>query len=125
MGEKKRKVGRPLKYETPEELQLLIDEYFEQTPVEKQTITGLAIHLDTDRITLCQYEGRDQFANTVKKAKQRIEHAYELHGMEHRSSFDIFRMKNKGWQDKTEVDQTVKYDEVRIVFVKPDGNADR
>ena len=125
MGEKKRKVGRPLKYETPEDLQLLIDEYFEQTPVEKQTITGLAIHLDTDRITLCQYEGRDQFANTVKKAKQRIEHAYELHGMEHRSSFDIFRMKNMGWQDKTEVDQTVKYDEVRIVFVKPDGNADR
>ena len=57
MGEKKRKVGRPLKYETPEELQRLIDEYFEQTPVEKQTITGLAIHLDTDRITLCQYEG--------------------------------------------------------------------
>ena len=45
--------------------------------------------------------------------------------MEHRSSFDIFRMKNMGWQDKTEVDQTVKYDEVRIVFVKPDGNADR
>lgn len=125
MGEKKRKVGRPLKYETPEELQRLIDEYFEQTPVEKQTITGLAIHLDTDRITLCQYEGRDQFANTVKKAKQRIEHAYEMHGMEHRSAFDIFRMKNMGWQDKTEVDQTVKYDEVRIVFVKPDGNTDR
>ena len=28
-------------------------------------------------------------------------------------------------EKKRKVDQTVKYDEVRIVFVKPDGNADR
>ena len=125
MGEKKRTVGRPLKYESPEELQRLIDEYFEQTPVEKRTITGLAIALDTDRSILCNYEQRDEFSNTIKAAKRKIEHAYEMHGMEHRSAFDIFRMKNMGWQDKTEVDQTVKYDEVRIVFVKPDGNTDR
>ena len=125
MAEKKKKFGRPLKFSSPEELQRLVDEFFDQTPVEKQTITGLAIHLDTDRQTLCNYEERDDFFDTIKKAKQKIEHAYEMHGMEHRSAFDIFRMKNMGWQDKTEVDQTVKYDEVRIVFVKPDGNADR
>lgn len=125
MAKEKKKFGRPLKFSSPEELQRLVDEFFDQTPVEKQTITGLAIHLDTDRQTLCNYEERDDFFDTIKKAKQKIEHAYEMHGMEHRSAFDIFRMKNMGWQDKTEVDQTVKYDEVRIVFVKPDGNADR
>ena len=125
MAKEKKKFGRPLKFSSPEELQMLVDEFFDQTPVEKQTITGLAIHLDTDRQTLCNYEERDDFFDTIKKAKQKIEHAYEMHGMEHRSAFDIFRMKNMGWQDKTEVDQTVKYDEVRIVFVKPDGNADR
>ena len=125
MAKEKKKFGRPLKFSSPEELKRLVDEFFEQTPVEKQTITGLAIHLDTDRQTLCNYEERDDFFDTIKKAKQKIEHAYEMHGMEHRSAFDIFRMKNMGWQDKTEVDQTVKYDEVRIVFVKPDGNADR
>ena len=125
MAKEKKKFGRPLKFSSPEELQRLVDEFFDQTPVEKQTITGLAIHLDTDRQTLCNYEERDDFFDTIKKAKQKIEHAYEMHGMEHRSAFDIFRMKNMGWQDKTEVDQTVKYDEVRIVFVKPDGNTDR
>ena len=125
MAKEKKKFGRPLKFSSPEELKRLVDEFFDQTPVEKQTITGLAIHLDTDRQTLCNYEERDDFFDTIKKAKQKIEHAYEMHGMEHRSAFDIFRMKNMGWQDKTEVDQTVKYDEVRIVFVKPDGNTDR
>lgn len=117
MAEKKRKVGRPLKYETPEELQILIDEYFESTPMERWTITGLAIALDTDRSILCNYEQRDEFSNTIKRAKRKIEHAYEMHGMEHRSAFDIFRMKNMGWQDKSEVDQNVNINEVRLVFV--------
>ena len=42
--------GRPLKY-TKEELETLIESYFLETPMDNQTITGLALHLDTSRET--------------------------------------------------------------------------
>lgn len=94
--------GRPLKFATSEELQSKIDKYFELTPIELQTITGLALHLDTSRETLMEYQERPDFIDTVKKAKLRIEHAYEIRGMEKGGAFDIFRLKNMGWKDKYE-----------------------
>jgi hypothetical protein len=73
--EETNKVGRPLKFKTVEELQSKIDAYFETTPKEEWTITGLAIALDTFRKVLIDYESgkydeedRD-FSNTVKMAK--------------------------------------------------------
>jgi hypothetical protein len=99
--------GRPLKYESPEVLQQLIDSYFANTPLNQQTITGLALALDTSRETLSNYENKDEFFDTIKKAKDRIEHAYEMRGLQVGNAFDIFRLKNMGWKDKTEVDQNV------------------
>ena len=67
--------GRPLKFNSNKELQELIDEYFEECDLkgEYYTITGLADYLDTDRITLVRYENRDEFSNTIKKAKRKVE----------------------------------------------------
>ena len=98
--------GRPLKYESVEQLQKLIDEYFDTTDQGIQTITGLALHLDTSRETLMNYENRDEFFDTIKKAKDRIEHAYEMRGLKVGGAFDIFRLKNMGWKDKTEQEIT-------------------
>lgn len=107
MAKRPKKIGRPLKWDSPEKLQKLIDEYFAVTPLEEQMITGLALHLDTDRQTLCNYEERDEFFDTIKKAKARIEMAYELRGLEKGTAFDIFRLKNMGWKDKVEQQVTV------------------
>lgn len=98
--------GRPLKY-TKEELETLIESYFLETHIYNQTITGLALHLDTSRETLMNYEERDDFFATIKKAKDRIEHAYEMRGLKVGNAFDIFRMKNMGWKDRNETDMNL------------------
>lgn len=98
--------GRPLKFSTVEILQSKIDEYFANTPLDQQTITGLAISLDTSRETLMNYENRDEFFDTVKKAKDKIEYAYEMRGLKVGAAFDIFRLKNMGWKDKQETEHS-------------------
>ena len=64
-----RNVGRPLKFESVQELQDKIDLYFEETAKDEWTITGLALALDTYRQTLINYEEKDEFMDTIKKAK--------------------------------------------------------
>jgi len=98
--------GRPLKFSSVVDLQLQIEDYFANTPINTQTITGLAVHLDTSRETLCNYEANDQFFDTIKKAKDKIEHAYEMRGLQVGNAFDIFRLKNMGWKDKHETEHT-------------------
>lgn len=98
--------GRPLKWKTPEEIQVLIDAYFETTPEEEVTITGLAIALDTTRETLMDYEHRDEFTDTIKKAKIKVQHAYEKDLRRKGRSGDIFALKNFGWKDKQEVESS-------------------
>lgn len=98
--------GRPLKFKTKKELQNKIDEYFAMcretgTP---EAITGLALALDTTRETLLDYEHREEFSYTIKKAKAMIEYAYELRAIKRGTSFDIFALKNFGWRDRQEVD---------------------
>lgn len=106
--------GRPLKFNSNEELQELIDEYFQECDLkgEYYTITGLADYLDTDRITLVRYENRDEFSNTIKKAKRRVEKQFiqnSLNG-KYNPTVSIFLMKNNfGYVDKTE--QEVKVTE--------------
>ena len=100
--------GRPLKFNSNEELQELIDEYFKECDLKGEfyTITGLADYLDTDRITLVRYENRDEFSNTIKKAKRRVEKQFiqnSLNG-KYNPTIAIFLMKNNyGYQDKVEV----------------------
>jgi len=98
--------GRPLLFTTPEDLQEKIDTYFSTTPITQQTITGLALALDTSRETLCNYEKKDEYFDAVKKAKDRIEYAYELSLRVRGSAGDIFGLKNFGWRDQQAVDHT-------------------
>ena len=100
--------GRPLKFNSNEELQELIDEYFKECDLKGEfyTITGLADYLDTDRITLVRYENRDEFSNTIKKAKRKVEKQFiqnSLNG-KYNPTIAIFLMKNNyGYQDKVDV----------------------
>jgi hypothetical protein len=108
MGENN-KVGRPPKWNTPEELQADIDRYFaecERTQ-EPLTITGLALALDTYRETLMDYQNKDEFSYTIKRAKQKIENAYEKRLIQNGRAGDIFALKNFGWKDKQEIEADV------------------
>jgi hypothetical protein len=100
------KVGRPLKFKTVEELKQKMDKYFKDTPKEKWSITGLALALDTDRITLIRYGKKDEFSNTLKEGKTKVENSYELRLIDKGRSGDIFALKNFGWTDKIQQENT-------------------
>jgi hypothetical protein len=106
--------GRPLKFKSVEELQNKIDAYFEYCDSNNKpyTISGLACWLDTDRITLIRYEERDEFSNTIKRAKQKVENQFEERAIcgEYNPTMAIFLMKNNfKYEDK--VQQEVKVTE--------------
>ena len=99
--------GRPPKYKTSEEMQTAIDLYFLSVEEDHLTLTGLALALDFEsRQSLYDYEVKGDFAYTIKKARLRIENSYEISLRENGRSGDIFALKNFGWKDKQEIEQT-------------------
>lgn len=100
--------GRPLKFKTVKDLQTKIDKYFKDTPEDEWTITGLALALDTSRKVLCEYDEKEEYSNTIKKAKLKVENGYEVDLKKHGRSGTIFALKNFDWKDKTESDVTIK-----------------
>lgn len=110
-------VGRPLKFKTVEELEKAIQAYFDEVAQDFQkdangiihqaplTITGLALALDTSRKVLMEYEERDEYSNTVKRAKTVVENYAEKRLFGSNATGAIFALKNFGWKDKNEVDQ--------------------
>lgn len=101
--------GRPLLFGSVEELQKRIDDYFHYCDRKEKpyTITGLAVFLDTSRQTLINYEGRNEYFDTIKKAKDQCE-AYLEEGMmtnKLNPTACIFSAKNNyGWRDKQELE---------------------
>ncbi len=72
------------------------------------TITGLANFLCTSRATLVNYEERDEFFNTIKAAKDRVEEYWENLLIGSNATGPIFNLKNNyGWKDQTQVDSNV------------------
>ena len=107
---------RPLKYTDLDKLKKDIDNYFQITPKDERTITWLALALDTSRTTLIDYEHRGEnwqidieFTNTIKRAKEMVEHSYEIDLKKKGNTWTIFALKNFDWKDKSEVEQTKKY----------------
>ena len=114
-------MGRPLKFESVEQLKESIDFYFSDTPKEQWTVTGLALALNTYRDVLMDYhhgkydeEDRD-FSNTIKRAKEMIHNVYELDLRLKGRSSDIFALKNFGWRDQQNIDHTNKGDKFESI----------
>lgn len=119
-------MSRPLKFKSVEELQEKIDQYFMMCDEKDKpyTITGLALALDTTRRTLLDYEEKDEFSHTVKKAKLRCENYAEENLFTSKNTAGIiFNMKNNyDWRDKQEIDQNSKVD--AAITVKLEGELD-
>lgn len=81
------------------------------TQQKPYTITGLALALDTSRETLLEYEDKEEFVDTIKKAKDKCHNYVETSLLTSNPTGAIFNLKNNyGWKDKSEVDQNVKGD---------------
>ena len=105
------RTGRPKKFKSVEDLQERIDRYFTDCEENEEpvTVTGLCIWLDTTRDVLMDYQNDDEFSNTIKKAKQRIENAYEKRLIKRGNAGDIFALKQFGWTDKQTIDSNISY----------------
>lgn len=131
--------GRPLLFKTPEELQLKIQDYFDDcdSRVVKQiynklgdvvaevtapyTVTGLAYYLGTSRETLINYSKRENFFDTINKAKAFIESRLQESSLlgHYNPAITIFSLKNNyNWKEKTEVDANVVTNIVMTDFSK-------
>jgi hypothetical protein len=103
------KTGRPVKYKTPKDIQKKIDQYFEDciSKEEYPTITGLALALDLTRQGLIEYQNKEDFSDTIKKAKLRVEAAIEQRLFHNNPTGCIFNLKNNfGWRDKIETEHS-------------------
>lgn len=116
------KTGRPPMYETPEDMQKVIDEYFDWcdnrvkvvydkksgseisiTHPAPYTMSGLARHLGMSRRALVDYKKKSKFLPTIKEARERVQEDVETRLMETRNQTGaIFNLKNNfNWKEKT------------------------
>jgi hypothetical protein len=114
-------------FKTPEELQAKVDEYFEYvkgefvdvsdldpdnlSPIkwirlpEPVAITALALFLGFDsRQSLYDYQEKPLFSCVIKRARARVEAAYEKNLSGNSPTGSIFALKNMGWRDKVETE---------------------
>lgn len=118
--ESETKIGRPLKYQTVEELNQAIDDYFRTTSEDRWTWTGLALHLDTSRETLREYKLRPEFVDSLKRALLMIENGYEIDMKQNGRAGSIFALKNFGWHDKNETDITTGGEQIQPASLPPE-----
>lgn len=119
--------GRPLKFDSPEQLAFLIDEYFDSISKTKinddglkyivwsdvPSMAGLAIHCGCNKDTLTEYmNNRPEFSVSIKTAVQRLE-AFKVSSLYtvKNPAGCIFDLKNNhGWKDAQTVDMNVTGD---------------
>lgn len=101
--------GQPPKWDSPEKLQKDIDKYFKDCEVTHKpyTIAGLAYALGVSRTTIYNYSYKDEFFNTIKKARDRVMAYIEEQAIIKGNAGTIFIMKNYGYTDKQEIDASV------------------
>lgn len=98
--------GRPPKYETPEQLEIKILEYFSylKEADEFPTVTGLALFLGfCSRQGLYEYRDKDEFSDLVKRALTVVESHYENRLNSGAPTGAIFALKNMNWKDTTDL----------------------
>ena len=108
--------GRPRKYDTAEELEMAVFNYFKQfDEVEniedlrkKPTVAGLALHLGfASRQSIYDYSESGDFSYVIKKALLALEDYHESALSGNNVTGHVFWLKNHGWADKRELDGNI------------------
>lgn len=109
--------GQPPIYKTSEELQKAIDNYIQNPPT--RTIKTKDVEYDAPIVTISRlcyelgfasrqsfydYEEREEFSYTIKRARLFIESEYEANLTSHACTGSIFALKNMGWDDKRQIE---------------------
>lgn len=113
------KGGRPMEFNSAEELEEKVDAYFnsedayfqqgDSEPFFAPTMSGLALYLEVDRKTLINYGKKEKFFRTIQKARARVEQAQEMRLYGNNVAGVIFSLKNNfGWADKQEIEMSEK-----------------
>lgn len=100
--------GRPRLYNNVEQMNKVVDKYFENCKKEDRpyTMSGLAFALGMSRQSLINYSNKDEFFDTIKMAREKVEQQLEENALLNKSNsiFTIFNLKNNfGWRDTVEV----------------------
>ena len=96
--------GRPPKFTDPDILDDMVDGYIAECEVSEEplTITGLALYLGfSDKCSLYDYQKKDEFSHSIKRARTLVENGYEKRLGEGAGS--IFALKNFGWTDRQDL----------------------
>lgn len=101
------KVGRPKAFKSVKEVEEKINAYFNYCEEKEKpyTMSGLAYYLGISRQTLVNYSNQDQFFDTIKKARDRVQMQLEENALSNKANptFTIFNLKNNfDWKDKIE-----------------------
>lgn len=102
--------GRPPKFTNVDDLQLLIDNYFNEieNSDEIADIEGMCMRLDISRETLNQYQQKEEFSDAIKRAKTKIFQIKKQMAMKGRLNPIIFifdAKNNHNYVDKQEIEQ--------------------
>lgn len=118
-------VGRPLEFDSVEQLEEKIYAYFSDchrirlsmmsenvdlpddvcTTDAYPTLSGLALCLGVDRKTIYNYGKKDEFFPTIRNARAHIESVLEQRLFYQHCTGVIFNLKNNfDWKDKNEID---------------------
>ncbi|MDD5060923.1 MAG: terminase small subunit [Candidatus Marinimicrobia bacterium] len=112
--------GRPLLFETPEDLQNAVDLYFltcdSPDKPQPKSVCGLALALGfVDRQSIYDYEKRPQFSCIIKRALLMVEENYEIMASHSKNAAGpIFILKNMGWKDRVEQELSGSLQVVRV-----------
>jgi len=116
--------GRPPIYDTPEQMQEVADVYLSKCEEDgvRPTITKLCYKLGFEsRQSFYDYEKRDGFSYIVKRLRLWIESGYEEALSNNSPTGAIFALKNMGWKDKSEVEQSGTITK-QIIYEPQSGN---
>lgn len=113
-----------MKYANKAKLEKDIEEYFVLMDTEGRpyTISGLACHLDTSRETLMEYQEKEEYVDTIKRAKEKcLRWVEENHLMgKVNPTAGIFNLKNNyGWRDQQHTDITSNNEKLSFGWVDP------
>ena len=111
------KVGRPKIFNDVKEVEEKINAYFNYCEEKEKpyTMSGLAYFLGISRQTLVNYSNQDQFFDTIKKARDRVQMQLEENALSNKANptFTIFNLKNNfDWKDSNEVKTNVEITKV-------------
>lgn len=103
-------MARPRIIQSVEEFENRVDAYIAECEIKEcpVTLTGLILSLGMhSRESLDEYGRRPEFSDSVKRAKLYVECEYEKRLAGNNATGPIFALKNFGWKDKQDIDQTV------------------